>query len=502
MIKEPSPQAAQTLLALLHDGRHAECEKAAINLLERFPQFGQGWKILGVAQQMQGHLAQAFRPLLRAAELLPQDSEAQGNLGLALLEADEPVAALRCLQIALDLNPADANAWNNMGHGLCRLGRLEEAEAYLRKALALLPEAADFLYNLGSILHDQGRMEEAISEYQHALAQAPLFAHAHWSLGMALLQGGDFAQGWKEYEWRWQLPSFMALRAHYQGMRWTGEQPVAGKTLLLYAEQGLGDSIQFCRYATALSELGARVILHVPAALTRLMRSLPGSIEVMDQAQDVPAHDMHCPLMSLPLAFQNAQVPLPPVQPYLFADAELVEKWQCRLGPRSLPRVGICWRGNRGHKHDYRRSIALDQMLMLADESHELVCLHEKLSTEETGKLDNHAHCRRFDGELSDFADSAALIAQLDLVITVDTAIAHLAGAMGKPTWLLLSAQADWRWMEGRADSPWYQDVRMFRQATAGNWLTVIVEIQKQIQPAFAQLDMEQANLSGISPPH
>jgi Flp pilus assembly protein TadD len=487
--KEPGPSATTKLLDLLHTGRHAECELAAAYLLDRYPEYGFGWKILGVALQLQGRRAQAFRALYRAAELLPHDIEAQGNLGLTLLDAAEWQAAEQYLRRALEIDPADANACNNLGHGLCRMGRLEEAEAYLRRAVALRPDAPDFLHNIASVLQDQGRIAEAIEGYEKVLAIAPLFPHTHWNLGMCLLQIGDFSGGWNEYEWRWKTPALLPLSRMHSGIRWTGAPDLEGKTILLYAEQGLGDTLQFCRYASVLAERGARVVLYVPTALVALLTSLDGVAEVCDSMAEAPPHDFYCPMMSLPLACGTELTTIPAPPAYLHTPPDRVEAWRQKLDAIDNgkgPRIGVVWGGNHQHKHDYRRSIALDQFAPVMTGDYRWFCLQTELSEAERERLRAMPHCVQFADSLTDLGDTAALIAQLDLVLTVDTAAAHLAAAMGKPTWLLLSYQADWRWLERRDDSPWYPSMRLFRQGTAGDWDGVLGEVASALREVFS----------------
>ncbi|HEY8024025.1 MAG TPA: tetratricopeptide repeat protein [Burkholderiaceae bacterium] len=488
MQSEPGLNATKKLLDLLHSGRHAECELAAAYLLDRYPEYGFGWKILGVALQVQGRRAQAFRALYRAAELLPRDAEAQGNLGLALIDAGELPAAEHYLRHALEINPDDANAWNNLGHGLCRMGRLDEAETCLHHAVELRPDAHDFLYNLASILQDQGRIADAMAWYEKTLAIAPLFPHAHWNLGMCLLQQGKFAAGWKEYEWRWQTPAMLPLARPYLGIRWTGAQDLAGKTILAYAEQGLGDTLQFCRYASLLATRGTRVILHVPATLLQLVQSLDGVADVTDIATEAPSHDFYCPLMSLPMALGTDLSSIPAPHIYLRAPATRIDSWRRNLEQRmstSALRIGVAWSGNRSHKHDYRRSVGLDQFASALGTKYNLVSLQTQLTENESASLKRLANWLHFDGELNDFSETAALISHLGLVVTVDTAVAHLAGAMGKDTWLLLSFQADWRWLEGRQDSPWYPSMRLFRQARSGDWQAVLQDVKAALQEKF-----------------
>jgi tetratricopeptide (TPR) repeat protein len=397
--------------------------------------------------------------------MLPEDAEAQGNVGLALFDAGEFAQGESFLRHALDLRPDSAMAWNNLAHGLARQGRLAEALDLQRRALALEPENREFVHNLGSILNDLGRIADAVECYSRAIALDPLFPQAHWSLGMCLLQQGDAERGWREYEWRWLTPRLMAERSRYDGeKRWTGEQDVLGKTVLLWAEQGLGDTIQFCRYARELVARGARVVQDVPAAFLRLLAPLA---PVHDQAEAPPPHDWHCPLMSLPLAL--GETGIAPCAPYLHADAALAGQWLARLGPARKPRVGFAWSGNRRHLQDYRRSIPVERFMTLSDGQWEFICIQAAMRDAERAHLDAKG-VPHFETLLTDYAETAALIANLDLVLCVDTSVAHLAAAMGKPVWLLLSYQADWRWLMARSDCPWYAGLRIFRQPALDAW--------------------------------
>jgi Flp pilus assembly protein TadD len=473
----PSIAQMQATITLLQESRLAEGEAAAGQLTREFPEHGFGWKLLGLFLKLQQQHGPALQAMAKAAQLLPQDDEAHSNLGIALAEANALPEAEAVLMHALQINPTNPRSLNNLGNLLDRQGRLQEAEACQRQALQYAPNDSDILCNLGSTLYDQGRNREAVTCYGHALQVNPHNAQAHWNASMEKLARGDFENGWKEYEWRWQTPTFAPLQRAFKQPLWLGDTDLHGKTILLHAEQGYGDTLQFCRYASDVATRGATVLLLVPPALERLLQSLPGVALVTSNAQALPPFDLHCPLMSLPLAFGTAIDSIPAALPYLTADAELTAAWQARLVPTTLPRIGIAWSGRLLHRHDYRRSIALEDFAQLFDAEAQFVSLQPEVRDGDREAMATQTRLVHFGAQLRDFTDTAALIASMDLVISVDTAVAHLAGAMGKPVWLLLPYQADWRWLRHRADSPWYPGIRLFRQVQGGDWTGPLVQV-------------------------
>jgi tetratricopeptide (TPR) repeat protein len=482
----------QTRVNLLDPDRIAESEAAAIALTKRFPENGFGWKLLGATLKLRGRHGEAFRAMHRAAELLPDDEEAQSNLGAALADANELQAAERVHRRALQINPRYAPAYSNLGGVLCRKGRLAEAEACHRQALAIQPDYAEGHNNLGSTLNDQGRIEEAVASYRRALEIKPDFAQAHWNESMCKLLLGNFTEGWKQYEWRRLVKpaSFSRselLERHFAQPQWLGSEPLQGKTILLHAEQGLGDTIQFCRYAALAADKGATVILQVPIALKALLTELAGVTYVAAEGETLPPFDFHCPLLSMPLAFGTRLASIPATIPYLFADPAKVGAWRDKLGTAGslqsgLLRIGLAWAGNPLHRNDLNRSIPLADFLAIANgHGHGqagFYCLQKELKPADRVLLDAHREIQYFGNDLHDFADTAALIDLMDLVITVDTAVAHLAAAMGKPVWILLPFQPDWRWLRDREDSPWYPTARLFRQPAMGAWESVLDKVR------------------------
>ncbi|MDR3483271.1 MAG: tetratricopeptide repeat-containing glycosyltransferase family protein [Burkholderiaceae bacterium] len=486
---QPPFSAMQRLVSLLNQGRLAEGETAAAEMTARFPQHGFGWKLLGVMQKLQHKHGPALHAMHRAAELLPADDEAQSNFGMALAEANELQAAEPFLRRAQAQNPHNAKTAGNLGNLLCRQGRLAEAEMCHRQALAIEPDNVIALCNLGSTQDDMGRESEAAACYERALQIAPHFAQAQWHASLHKLLAGDFTEGWKQYEWRWQTDAFAATVRRFTQAKWLGRESLQGKTILLHAEQGLGDTLQFCRYAKPVAERGATVVLQVPPALKSLLAGLAGVTQVIGDDEPAPPFDFHCPLLSLPLACGSSHADLPAGMPYLFAEPTTAAAWRTRLAETAAPRIGVAWSGNPLHRHDYKRSIGLADFATLFCDSAQFVCLQKELRESDAAALDAHPELLRFGAELQDFAQTAALIDTLDLVITVDTAVAHLAGAMGKPVWILLPFQPDWRWQKQRTDSPWYPSARLFRQAALGDWHSVVGAVRH----ALAQREYEAA---------
>jgi hypothetical protein len=301
---------------------------------------------------------------------------------------------------------------------------------------------------------------------------------------MCLLLAGDFANGWREYETRWQTEDWQIGWDVTSRALWLGDSEIAGRTILLYSEQGFGDTIQFCRYVPMVLAMGARVVLGVPVALRRLMESL-GSIAVVDHGQVPPGFDVHCPVMSLPLAFGTDLSSVPGDVPYLAPPEEYRTLWRQRLGARRGPRVGLAWSGN---EKPFGRSIPLDIIGPLVAMLPEVFCLQRDLRPEDVPALAMYQGIRFFGHELRDFCDTAALIEEMDLIISIDTSVLHLAGALGRPAWVMLPFAADWRWLMQRRDSPWYPTMRLFRQPVSGDWTSVVDEVRAELAAHLGSL--------------
>ena len=437
------------------------------------PGYAQAWHNRGNALVDLGRDEEAVGSFDKAILLHPDLAEAYNGRGTALWRLKRPAEAIGSYDNAIALRPNLVEAYHNRGNILPYLNRFDEALASQDMAIALRPGLAEAHSGRGNALWELGRPEEALASYQRAMSLKPGHADAHWNASLCLLHLGHFAQGWRLFEWRKKLAEPMGSRVSPLPA-WLGEQDISGKTLLLYWEQGLGDTIQFCRYARIAAARGARVIMEVQASLFGLLRdSFPG-IQVMAAGREPPRFDFHCALMSLPFAFGTAVDTIPSEHRYIHTGNDRRALWVDRLGPATKPRAGVVWSGGAAYKGDRKRSIdlALCQPLFIADL--DWICLRQTLSEQDVEALRHANGPRFFDGELHDFSDTAALIDVLDLVITVDTSVAHLAGAMGKPVWILLPYSADWRWLRDRDDSPWYPSARLFRQRQAGDWADVI----------------------------
>ncbi len=431
----------------------------------------------------------------RALALQPDHAEALYNRGIALHELQRFDEALASYDGALAVRPDHAEALNNRGNTLHELKRFDEALASYDGALAVRPDHAETLYNRGVALHELMRLDEALASYDRALMVRPDYTDAHFNKSVLQLLKGDFAAGWQEYEWRHRKEENLTLlKRDFTQPLWLGQTAIEGKTILLHAEQGFGDTIQFCRYAPLVAGRGARVLLEVPPPLKDLMASLAGVAEVISAPDKLPCFELHCPLLSLPLAFRTSLETIPAQTPYLFGVAAKTRAWRTRLGPRDKPRVGLVWAGDPrkqlpdAHRIDRMRSLEFEQLApILRVTGCEFYSLqkgeHALAQLRDSALRQRVVDCG---DDLHDFSDTAALIDNLDLVITVDTAVAHLAGALGKPFWLLNRYSTCWRWLIDRDDSPWYPTARLFRQNAPGDWSGVIsravVELEKLLQ--------------------
>jgi hypothetical protein len=376
------------------------------------------------------------------------------------------------------LKPDNADALCNLGALLSGFDRHEDAAESYRRVLADHPDHVAALCNMGVALMARNDIEGAVECYRRAIAHNPDFADGHWNLSLAQLVEGDFAKGWRGYEWR--LKTKRHVPRGFEQPAWDGG-PLAGETILLHREQGLGDTIQFMRYAPLVAARGGRVVLEVQPPLVRLAKSIKGVAEIVAAGTALPRFDLHCPLLSLPERFATTLETVPVGAPYLTPDPEEVERWRLKLGGGPRLKVGIAWAGNRSHKNDRSRSVAIERLSPILDiPGIRWVSLQVG---ERAGDLDRLPIGTVVDisDQLGDFGDTAAVIANLDLVIAVDTAVAHLAGALGRPVWAMLPFAPDWRWMLDRGDSPWYPTLRLFRQGTDRSWDAVIGHLAKEL---------------------
>jgi tetratricopeptide (TPR) repeat protein len=460
--------------------------------------------------------SEALDALDKALALRPGDAAAQQTRGNALLTLNRPQEALACFDAVLAGNPSHVDAL--IGRGVTRgtLGASEQALADFDTALLEAPNRPDALYNRGNALLDLGRYADALSAFDRALATAPGdakawnnrgralqalnrhreavesfikaiaiaqdYADAHFNQALSLLTLGDFTRGFAEYEWRWKRSGMSDARRSYRGALWLGEYPLARKTILLHAEQGLGDTIQFARYAPLLARAGANVILEVAPALRPLLSGLDGVTSVHARGEPLPAYDVHCPLGSLPLALNTAPASVPADIPYLRTDDAHIAKWRPAIEALPGKRVALAWAGNPSHPNDRNRSLDLKLLApLLALEGVSFVSVQRELRAGDEELLARHPQLKHIGGELADMADTAAVLALSDLLIAVDTAVVHLAGALGRTPWVLLPFSPDWRWRSQGESSLWYPQARLFRQSAIGDWPGVVARLHEAL---------------------
>jgi tetratricopeptide (TPR) repeat protein len=411
----------------------------------------------------------------RALALWPEYAEVLSNRGLIFHELKRFGEALASYDRALALRPNFVEARYNRGITLTELKRFDEALANHDRVLAERPDFVEALQHQGHTLEQLKRFDEALASYGRAIAEQPDYADAHFDEALCRLMIGDFDRGWEKYEWRWETEAQRHARRGFTQPLWLGQEEVAGKTILLHAEQGFGDTIQFCRYLPLVVARGARVVLEVQKPLQELMSSLGGHI--ISRGDPLPDFDLQCPLLSLPLAFRTRLETIPSAVPYLRPSPQALNSWERRLGPTDRPRIGLVWSGNPARRQDHIRSIGFNSFLSLLDINATFVSLQKDVGTADAMALNGRRDLLHFGDELRTFSDTAAIVSNLDLVITVDTSVAHLAGALGKPVWVLLSFVGDWRYLRDREDSPWYPTARLFRQDSTRAWDNVIARV-------------------------
>jgi tetratricopeptide (TPR) repeat protein len=432
------------------------------------------------------HELQQFEEALascdRALALRPQLAEAHANRANALQALQRYDEALESNNRLVTLRPDLAEAHYNRGNALHRLSRFEEALASFDRALMLRPDYAEAHANRGTTLQELKRFAEAIACYERALAVRPDFADAPYNEALCRLLIGDLRRGWQRHEWRWETEQLRHGKRNFSQPPWLGLTDIAGKTILLHAEQGFGDTIQFCRFAPLVAQRGAHVVLEVQKPLHELMSTLPAVAQIVSRGESLPGFDLHCPLLSVPLAFGTELTTIPSAAPYLHAVAAPVRSWNDRLGPTNRPRIGLAWSGRPTHRNDRNRSIALALLFsFLEGVNATYVSLQPEMRASDARILQGGSDILHFGDQLKNFSDTAALMSNLNLVITVDTSVAHLAGALAKPVWLLLPFIPDWRWLLDREDSPWYPTARLFRQDQTRSWDGVMVRVRSAL---------------------
>ncbi|MGE5366831.1 MAG: tetratricopeptide repeat protein [Betaproteobacteria bacterium] len=411
----------------------------------------------------------------------PQHFEARLNSGLAQAKLENLERALADFDAALALSPQHPVAHFNRGVVLIKLGRYAEAVAANERAVAATPDYVAAWLNRGMALAQLRRFEEAIASYGEVLVRRQDNADAHFNRALALLTIGDYRAGFADYEWRWRRTGAPAQKNRGRRL-WLGEFPLHGKTILLHAEQGLGDTIQFARYAPLLAAQGAKVVLEVQPELKSLLSRLDGVTAVVARGEAPPPFDVHCPLGSLPLALKTELPSVPAAIPYLSADDGHLSQWSARIEELPHPRIALAWAGNPAHDNDRNRSIALSTLAPLLAMPASFISIQRDVRSSDAAQLGATTQLTHLGGELADFNNTAAVLSRCDLLITADTAPAHLAGAMGRPVWVLVPFAPDWRWMLDGETTPWYPTARVFRQSALADWNAVIARAASALQ--------------------
>src|ERR1700733_8925740 len=506
-------------LALHQQGKLAEAERIYRKVLRQQPNHFDVLHLLGVIAVQTGRTASGVELIEKAIRLNPMVAVAHSNLGNALRDLKRPDDALASYDRAIALEPNNAVAYINRGNALGDLKRPEDALASYAKAIALKPDAAAY-YNHGNALRVLKRPDDALSSYDKAIALKPDYAAAHNNRGLALqdlkriedaltsydkaialkpdyaeayhnqslcfLLMGRFEQGWRQFEDGKRRNKAVVVHSYPQPL-WLGEETIANKTLFIYGEQGFGRTIQFCRYAKLVEARGAKVIMSAQEPLRRLLEQISATIQIIPTNKTPADFDYHCSLLSLPLALGTTLETIPAPHQYIKADEELRTVWSARLPPKTKPRIGVIWSGSTVHGI-YNRSMAVEQLLPIFGPDAHWICLQKEVGEKELALFRQDGRIAFFGDDLRDFSDTAALLDLMDLIITIDTSVAHLAGAMGKPVWIMLPFNPDWRRLLDRNDSPWYPSARLFRQQQIGNWVGVIDRVKNELRSVIESL--------------
>lgn len=469
--------------ALLYDGlvahRRGDHGRAATRIGEALavlPDFAVAHYNLGVVQAAGGDRVAAIESYRRAVALAPTHGDAHYNLAMLLAESGDAEAAKAHLLLAVSADPGHAEALNNLGGLLLAEGRADSALERFDQALRVRRSYPEALLNAALALHELGGSAESRQILDALLDAMPDYASAHWNRALLRLADGDLARGWVEYEWRWRMPE--TPPRPFAQPPWAGDA-LNGRAVLLHAEQGFGDTFQFCRYARLLADSGARVVLEVQPPLKAVLTG-QGLGEVLARGEPLPPFDVHLPLMSLPLAFGTTVDTIPAKVPYIVPDPSLAETWRTRLGAGRGLRVGLAWAGRPTHAQDWKRSLPAAVLAPLVGQPG-VEAFSLQVGPRAAELADLPAAAVDLSPHLADFADTAAALAGLDLIVAVDTAVTHLAGAMGRETWVMLPWQADWRWLRDRDDSPWYPSARLFRQPAPGDWATLVATVAEAL---------------------
>ena len=465
--------------ALLRLRRPEQALAAGQEAIRLQPELAEAWACLGGALLALECFEESEACLREALRRKPSSHEILATLAVPLVEQKKAGEAAGYCHQALAARPDFAEAHNNLGTSLQELGQEAEAEQCYRRAIELKPGLPDARHNLGNLFRERLQLAEALACYDEAVRLDPGHVKARWNRSLTLLLAGDWRRGWEEFEWRWKTK--WCRPRGFRQPEWDGS-PLAGRTILLHPEQGLGDVIHFVRYAPMVKQFGGTVHVECPRALAELLRGVDGIDRLIVAGDRLPEFEVHAPLLSLPRIFNTQPDSIPGRTPYLAVGEAYLEKWKKRLGGAEGPRVGLVWAGNPLHAGDGKRSITLDTLAPLARvDGVEFFSLQFGPRACQAAATPTGLRLHDLSGETADFRDAAAALANLDLLISVDTAMIHLAGALARPAWLLLAYVPDWRWMLGRDDTPWYPTMRLFRQQKPGDWAPVIERVAERL---------------------
>lgn len=473
----------QSLIAALRDelGQYHEALPIYDRLIASYPdrpshRIGRASTLNGLARHDEA-LADAEIAIALNANL----PNAWNNRGTALQHLRRLDEAMNSFRRAIELDPTQPDLHNNLGNTLRECQRWSEALEAISKAIELRPNYADAFYNRAVVWADLKNRERCVADYDEAISLKSDHVEAHFNRALCLLQHGEYQRGWDDYEWRWKLASFKPLCRKFPMPLWDGSQPLHGKSVVIHAEQGLGDTLQFVQLVPRLKALGARVILEVQKPLLGLFENFDAAEQIIDQDAERSGADFHCPLMSVPRGLALRLSDLPVATRYLRTPELHRHRWSQRLGPSNRPRIGLVWSGNPKHANDTQRSIALSELLTVLPAGPHYLSLQRDVRETDLAALRDNPWVQHFGPELEDFRDTAALCECVDLIISVDTSVAHLSGVLGRPTWVLLPFNPDFRWLLDREDSPWYPGVRLLRQPAFGDWASVLSRLNERL---------------------
>ncbi len=482
-VPQPAPADSEAVfsqaVAAHQAGKVAAAEAAYLKTLEMNPQHLPALINASSLYIDHGKFEQAQRMLDQALAIDEAQPVLHYNYGRIQMQNKMPEAAVKRYDRAIELSPQTAVFYSNRGIALFELNAYGAAIESYSQAIALEPTNASFYCNRGNAYTHVQQFDAATADYQTAVRYAPAMGDAHFNWALIDLMQGRYAEGWARHEWRWKAAGFARDMRMLTQPLWLGDAPLQGKTIYIYPEQGLGDMIQCARYIPLLEARGANVLLEVPSALTGLLATVSKTVTIITRGTQPPPFDLQCPIMSLPLAFKTTVETIPASTPYLQVSSEKRASWKARLGEKTRPRVGLVWSGLQSHLNDRNRSVALAQLQPLFDLPLEFHGLQKEVRNADAPYL---RHLIPHMEALHDFTDTAALVEAMDIVVCVDTSVAHLAGALDKPVWLLLPAIPDFRWLLMREDSPWYPSARLFRQEVQGQWDPVIARVRLALE--------------------